>query len=124
MNTKKIELKDRQYDIIGGPSKDALFDACKYAYCKNSSVQVKFSVAMGYTMPANDPGSAYVPLALKDVRIRAIEHEDSSGDKFILQGYCEADLGYFGFGEPKNFKPYRFKAFYNARRRIGWITFE
>lgn len=117
MNTKG---EDRSFDIVGGPNKDMLFDACKYAYNKSTKVNVDFSVAAGYSMPVDDPGCACVLLSLSDIMITGIEHEDGSGDKFNLVGYCNAYLE--PFGKP-NFKWYDFKAYYNAKNRKGWITF-
>ena len=40
MNTK-TETKERLYEIANGPSKDTLFDACKYAYSKNAKVTIE-----------------------------------------------------------------------------------
>ena len=39
MNTNsKNETMDRLYLIFNGPSRDTLFDACKYAYDKNAVI--------------------------------------------------------------------------------------
>ena len=37
MNTKK----EKYYDIVAGPNKDALFDACKYAFSKTARLEVE-----------------------------------------------------------------------------------
>lgn len=122
MNTKKTETKERYYDIVAGPNKDALFDACKYAYSKTAKLTVDFAVAIGYTMPENDPSCAYIAMAITNIRICGIEHEDGSGESFNLHGYCKADLNSLG-GDNVTYKSYRFKAYYNAKNREGYITF-
>ena len=122
MNTKKTESRERYYDIVAGPNKDALFDACKYAYNENAKLTVNFTVAIGYTMPVSDPGCAYVAMAIADIVIVGIEHEDGSGESFNLHGYCKADLNSFGRNNV-TYKPYRFKAYYNSKNRKGCITF-
>ena len=93
MDTKKR----RQFEIIDGPNKDTLFDACKYAYIKNgSTIATEFTVALGYTMPKNHPAAACVPMSITDITIVGIEHEDGSGKSLNLKGYCKADLNSFG----------------------------
>ena len=112
----------RRYDIVGGPSKDTIFDACKYAYSKTAKVEVNFSVAISYTAPKGDPECAYIPMSITDVRIVSIEHESGSGEHFNLGGYCKADLNNYG-GVYATYKTYRFEAFYNSKTRTGTIGF-
>ena len=114
MNTKGI--KERSYEIVNGPNKDTLFDACKYAYSKTVKFAIGFGVAAGYTMPRNHPGCAYVPMDMSNVTICGIEHEDGSGESLIIHGFCKAAL--HGSSES-----YRFKAYYNAKNRTGTIVF-
>lgn len=118
MNTKK----ERYYDIISGPNKDALFDACKYACSDSARLDIKFVVPIGYTMPVDDPGCAYVAMAITDMKIIGIEHEDGSGESFNLHGYCKCDLNSFG-GKDASYELYMFKAYYNAKNRRGHIVF-
>ncbi len=118
MNTNKTVT----YDIVAGPNKDALFDSCKYACSETSKVVVDFTVALGYTMPKNDPGCAYIKMPITDIKINGIEHEDGSGESFILHGYCRADLNCFTSNKVE-YKPYRFEAYYSSKRREGWISF-
>ena len=122
MNTKKTETKERYYDIVAGPNKDALFDVCKYACSKTAKLTVDFTVAIGYTMPKNDPGCCYFAMAITDIKISGIRHEDGSGESFILDGYCKADLNPLGENNVA-YKSYRFKAYYNSKNREGRITF-
>ena len=42
MNTNQ---KEKYYDIVNGPNKDALFDACKYACVKGANIPISFDVA-------------------------------------------------------------------------------
>ena len=122
MNTKKTKAEEKYYDIVAGPNKDALFDACKYAFNKNAKISVEFDVALCYTAPKSHPGCAYVPMAITDIKICGIEHEDGSGESFNLHGSCKADLDYFG-GANMTYKSYRFKSWYNSRSREGHIVF-
>lgn len=119
MNTKRIEIKERHYEIVNGPNKDTLFDACKYAYSKTTKFAIDFGVAAGYTMPRNHPGCAYVPMDMSDVAIHGIEHEDGSGESFNIHGMCKAAL----HRSSDDAKFYKFKAYYNAKTRTGTITF-
>lgn len=116
MNTEK-----RIFDIVDGPSRDTLFDACKYAYSKAAQVPVYFGVVFGQ-MPKNHPDcGAHLPMSIKDVKITGIEHEDGSGESFNLHGYCNADLNFMS--EDATYATYKFEAYYNAKSRDGWITF-
>lgn len=119
MNTKRIEIKERHYEIVNGPNKDTLFDACKYAYNKTVKFAIDFGVAIGYTMPRNDPGCAYIPMDMHDVMIWGIEHEDGSGESFNIHGLCKAVL----HRSSDDAKLYKFKAYYNAKTCTGTITF-
>ena len=111
--------KGRKFNIEAGPSRDLLFDSAKYAYDADAHVFIKFSVALGYTMPLGHPGCAYIPAKMVGTKIVAIEHEDGSGYSFNLQGYCEASLERYG----DQVEPYKFFAYYNAKTRKGTITF-
>ncbi|MBO4276255.1 hypothetical protein J5868_00915 [Candidatus Saccharibacteria bacterium] len=122
MNTKKtVADKERQYKIVYGPSKDALFDACKYAHDKHSHVSVQFSIEIGYTLPPEKSEAAYILKTIKNIKLNGIEHEDGSGESFSLYGYCITNLGSSGT-ESKD-ESYGFTAHYNARTRNGFITF-
>ena len=121
MNTKKIEIKERHYkicEIVNGPNKDTLFDACKYAYSE-TTIAIDFGVAAGYTMPRDHPECAYVPMDMSDVVIRGIEHEDESGERFIIHGICKATLP----RSSDSAKFYKFRAYYDSKTHTGAITF-
>lgn len=118
MDTNKTASKT--FNIENGPSKDTLFDACKYAYSEHSNIKVNFSIAAGYTMPLDHPNCAYLPMELPYFIIQGIQHEDGSGESFNLQGFCKAKL-YNSLEENVGFKPYRFEAYYNSKNRKGTI---
>ena len=113
---------NRNYEIVNGPNKDAIFDACKYAYSENAKLDISFEIAIGYTAPKDDPGCAYVPMAIKDIKITSIKHEDGSGESFNLEGYCKADLSNFG-GSVVTYTDYKLKAYYNTKHREGSVKF-
>ena len=110
-------MDTKYYDIVNGPGRDALFDACKYAYSKESDVKVDFTVAAGYTASVGSPYAAYKPMSVGDVVICGITHEDGSGRKFILDGYCSANV------ESSIYKTHRFVAYYDTKKRSGKINF-
>ena len=122
MNTKKTETEEKYYEIMDGPNKDMLFDACKYMYSRTAHLPVNFEVAIDYTMPGDHPYVCYAAMAIAHIRIVGIEYEDGSGENLILRGYCMADLNYYG-GDKVTYKSYRFKAYYNSKKREGRITF-
>lgn len=121
MNTNSSnEAMSRQYRIFNGPSRDTLFDACKYAYDKNAVIPIFFGVAEGYTASLSDPTCAYTTLDMSAAKICKISHEDGSGVSFIIRGYCTVK-----FSNGRNeMKPCSFKAYYNARTREGYISFQ
>ena len=111
-------MDTKNFEIISGPSKDAVFDACKYAYNKNTKVALDFKVAIGYTTPPSHPATGCIPMSITDTKITGIRHEDGSGDSFILCGYCHADLN-----GGTAYKLYKFEACYNTKKRKGNISF-
>lgn len=121
MNTKKAEPKEKYFDIVAGPNKDILFDACKYSCSKVANVPVNFTVAFGYTTPPGHPRFAYVPMKITDIKILGIEHEDGSGESFNLHGHCKTNM------RPSDgntaYATRKFKAYYNSKKRTGSITF-
>ncbi len=121
MNTKKTELATRFFDIVSGPNKDTLFDACKYAYNESANVPIDLRIAVGYTMPEGNPGRAYIPMHIREILIVSIEHECGSGESFNIRGYCEADLD--SLGGKAVYQPYQFKAYYSSKTRKGTISF-
>ena len=116
MSTKK----ERLYDIVDGPDENVLFEACKHACGKNVKFAEGFVVAIGYTMPKDHPGCAYIPMAITNIRIVGIEHEDGSGKSFNLHGYCKADLNSLG-GTNVVYKSYKFEAYYSSKNCKGYI---
>ena len=121
MNTNsKNETMDRQYLIFSGPSRDTLFDACKYAYDKNAVIPIFFGVAEGYTAPLSDPGCAYAALEMSITKICGISHEDGSGVKLIVDGYCIAKFSNSLNGRTTC----SFRAFYNTKTHEGQISFQ
>lgn len=119
MNTNIDERST--YVIENGPSKDLLFDACKYAYSSEVRIRINFSVAIACTMKPGDSGCAYVPMKVLNFRIISIEHEDGSGDRFNIYGHCDAATS--ENTDSIVYSPYKFRAYYDTRQRRGRITF-
>ena len=115
MNTNKTEY----YEIIAGPNRDALFDACKYAHTDTARIPILFEVPITSTLPSDNRNNTYIPMAISGISITSIEYEDNSGESFNLEGDCYADPDSTGES-----KPYRFQAYYNSKKRKGRITFK
>ena len=122
MNEVKKSVVNR-YDIIGGPSKSALFDACMYVYNKDAKIAVNFTISQGYSNDTNDATRLYLPLPVTNIKITGIEHEDGSGESFILKGYCNVDKDYLLRKENTyRYRYSRFSAYYDTRSRKGTFT--
>lgn len=91
------------YEILSGPNKDALFDACKYAYDKRVKISIPFRLS---------------EVCPTEIRITSIVHDDGSGDYFNLAGYCKVDINEFGVHCFCHFE-----AFYNTKNRKGRMRF-
>lgn len=113
---------ERIFDIVAGPNRDMLFDACKYTYDKMVQISINFTVAIDYTMPKYHPGCTYIPMYISDIKVVSIEHEGGCGKSFNLHGYCKADLD-SKVGNAETCTSYEFKAYYNTENRSGYITF-
>ena len=113
MDDKKVKIESERYSIIAGPNKDTIFDICKYSFDSRTKIFAEFTIAIGY---------AGVISIVTDIRITSIQHEDGSGDKFNLTGYCTTGLP-TSPAKDVAYKPYKFTAFYNSRSREGHITF-
>lgn len=116
MNTNNIT--NVTYRIHGGPSRDLLIDALKYAYDDNVEVVLDFGIAEGYTSDPNKGAAAFVKLPAKAFRIERLSHEDGSGQSFNFSGYCLA-----GSANEAFLRPYGFSAYFNTKSREGWIKF-
>ena len=108
MNTKATEEKSVcNFGVLAGPSRDFLFDACKYA-CSGFGPKIDFSAEN----IIDDDIRARVRIIVDCLLM--IEHEDGSGEKFLLRGYCR--IGTNPAEESK-----RFEGFYDSRRRRGHL---
>ena len=119
-NQTILDSQTVRFNISGGPSRDRIFDACKYLHDK-VKIDLDFKVILGYSAPKDDPCCAAFEVPIKDFRVHKIMHEDGSGESFMLSGRCKADL------DPcmpiiKKYKEYGFSAWYNSKRRTGWIS--
>ena len=116
-NSKSHEM---WFKIENGPNSDVLFDACKYAHRKAAKVDVDFLIASDCT--ERERGCVMIPMEIDDVVIRGIQHEDWSGEKLILYGYCYTNFGTGACGCDR-MRHLAFEARYHARTHKGSITF-
>lgn len=113
-----MNTNERSFEIMGGPSRDTLFDACKYAYSE-AVIPLEFSIAIGYTAPPSSGKALCMTRKVSNIRISSIEHEDGSGDKFNLHGYYNPGILTKASSEIQ-FK--EFHAFYDVKQRRGLMT--
>lgn len=73
--------------ITEGPSKDVLFDCCKYAY-GDKRCQVVFTFHVS-TVKSTDDCDKFDTLFVRVLRITSITHKNSHGNSFYLEGFCE-----------------------------------
>lgn len=116
-----MNTKNSCFEILGGPNKDSLFDACKYACSGIVPIPIHFTIPIGYTMPKGCPGCAYIPMFIKDIKIMGIEHQGLGSENFKLHGSCSADL--YSVSGRANYASYKFDACYNSKNRTGSIVF-
>ena len=116
MNTSK---KSKVFDIIGGPSRDQIIDALKYAHDADAKIPIHFSIIWNFTGNSEDPGSCII-VAIRSIRIYSVGHKNRSGHQLDIEGHCEADIN-----SPYTaiFKEYRFRTSYNTESKKGTITF-
>lgn len=107
------------FDITSGPSKDSLFDCCKYSFEKESNICIYFTVDR--TRPKDRPNSNRGPIKITNVKIHGIEYEDGCGENFNLYGQCRANLNPTDKDAPK--LPYKFEAYYSTKNRKGCMGF-
>ncbi|MBP5647874.1 hypothetical protein J6X04_01115 [Candidatus Saccharibacteria bacterium] len=108
-----IKINATTFNIIGGPNRDNLFDAMKYAY--EIKIPIKFDIVAGYTAPVGNPDRHALLLDVKNIQIHTIQHEDGSGYSFNIYGYIDVK-------EPNGYySPYNFYIYYSARSRKGSI---
>lgn len=119
-SNQALESQTVRFNISGGPSRDRIFDACKYLHDK-IKIDLDFKVILGYSTPKADPCSAALEIPVRDFRVHKIMHEDGSGESFMLSGRCKADLNPC-MPMIKKYKEYNFSAWYNSKRRVGWIS--
>ena len=115
----------RYFSIVDGPSKDRIFDACRYAHDKGTKISLSFKVALSYTSPGSEPFQALgkmIPMQIEDVCIEGIRHENKISDVLIISGSCNADLEKYG----RNAHPteHVFEAYYKTSNREGTIVFD
>lgn len=116
MNVEKKDVRGRYFNILTGPSRSMIFNACEHA-CEDVQILLCFTVAAICKKQKRGEEYKYVPMDISDFRICGIEHYDDSGNNFIINGGCKADPIFTGK------KTYRFKAYYDTERREGRITF-
>lgn len=121
MNTSKSVTNC--FSIINGPSKSVLFDSCLYAYSKDAKVHVNFAISQGCSNHGDDATKLHLLLPVTNIKITGIEHEDGSGESFILKGYCYVDKDHLLRGDHTyRYKYSRFSAYYDAKSRKGTFT--
>lgn len=107
--TKAIE---KNYKIIFGPGKDALFNACKHAFGKVPRPKIEFTIVVEHPIPPYELGGSYIPMRFTETRVYGVCNDGQSGEDFIVWGTLKE----------KNNNMLRFRAHYNTRKKNGEIT--
>lgn len=94
------------FDIINGPDKGLLFNACRYAYDDKVYVNIKFAVILRNTLEPE-------LMDLQNIKIVGIKYTNNCGEHLCIDGKCTVT------GEN-----YNFNAFYDTKKRRGVIKFE
>lgn len=112
-----IMNNNKCFDIQCGPSRETLFDACKYAY-DESKINIHFDIALKYT----EDNLKYYKMQISDVKVIGVEHEDGSGTKLNIHGTMKADLTE---SRPVSARPvcYKYIAYYDTKKKKGTILF-
>ena len=114
-----MNTNGKSFEIINGPSRDTLFDAVKYAFDKSAIIPIQFDVTSNRAIV--ESGQDYnSSTRAKDLEIVYIEHEDGSGHSFNIYGRCSIDAK-FNSGYRVIYERYKFRAYYNAKTRKGFI---
>lgn len=113
-----ITRKKLHVEVCEGPSKMDLFLSLATCMAKkpNQPVKVSFKVAPGQQLEKDGgPGDDYRYLAT----IRALEHEDGSGNSFCIKGTLIDN----GNGRWKGEVKYPFTGYFHASPRKGYVEF-
>ena len=123
MNNSTSKNVTNHYEIFSGPSKSALFDACMYVYSKDAKIAVNFGISQGCSNHGDNATKLHLLLPVTNIKITGIEHEDGSGESFILKGYCDVDKDHLLRGDNTyRYRYSRFSAYYDAKNRKGTFT--
>ena len=108
-----MDTEKKVFSIVGGPDKDRLFDVSKYTNDETAEISTGFTVLSELTTEDTYGFDVHV------TKITMIEHKGSSGTRFSLHGYCEANLRQL---YPTTLQTtYEFVAFYDAVKHEGAI---
>lgn len=114
---KRIERVEH-FLIMGGPCKDRIFDACKYAF-ENIAIDLDFRIVpSSQVFKEDNPEYPVLVVPVKNIRITSIQYENNSSDnELLLSGYCNAAL------DPlMQQKKCKFSAYYDCGNGTGWIN--
>lgn len=105
-------MSAKRFDIIGGPSRDVIFDAMKHYIDKEVIIPVRFDIVSWYSAPPTTDGCTKTLLDIQRVEIEEIKQE--KGYKLKLGGRLEAKLS-------EAYLPYQFAAVYDTATCRGSI---
>ena len=93
------EVDSLDFKIINGPSRDRIFDVCKYTHDQNAVVAAVFEVEIGSRNST-----------VEITTISMLQHECGNGESFNIEGTIDV---------PWLCKNYKFKSYYNSKSRNG-----
>ena len=123
-----MNTKNRTYQILDGPSREALLDAFKYAFDNRIKIPIFFTIPVD-DIPEDqleNGGFMFRGVMARNYVITAIEHSDD-GNYYHLRGYCESDdsipLMEKMTSDTWDFEKVRFEADFSPQTRQGEIQF-
>lgn len=94
-------MNPNYFEIVNGPSKEELFNACMHYADDNADTANIFDILVSPDTKATH----------KSLAVDSITHEDGSGESFVLRGDCSIDNSF-----------HRFKGYYRTDTRKGFLN--
>ena len=97
-----LKVNSLEFNIVNGPSKDRLFDVCKYTYDHDAFITAVFEV-----------GGGSRNRTVEITSINTLQHESGNGESFNIEGIVNVPW--------LNKTCERFSAYYDSKSRNGHL---
>lgn len=96
-----LKVKGLEFKIINGPSRDRLFDVCKYTYDQDAFITAMFEL------------KGETKREVEITSINTLQHESGNGESFNIEGIVNVPW--------LNKTCERFSAYYDSKSRNGHL---